>query len=734
MARQTEPDIETALTWWDELPNKWTPIGWREHRFRFNVLFNGTILADPCLSPRGEQWKGQGAQLSFVGPELRQDNGCFTQGWRDCPAPALWTEWYHEGFQLRQTAFAHAGHDPSLYAWIRLEIAATCPPIPTDQTCRIFVTINAPHVNVNMSLRNNLKYDDHHAAYPRQLHLSGCTLLEPDGRTRLAIVPGSDCSAAFDPDRSRLAIDLPGKPGARVDLLLPMLPTDAAAFDAELALGYESALAQANRFWSEKPFTAAVFDCPEKYINQAIIRSLQITQITTEPTASDALALLTGSLNYQGIWATPAAMTIVLFLDQMGCHDHSRRCLELFKPAQGQVKPPSDHIPPHPGYLASPREYKSIDWLTDHGAILWAICEHIAMSGEPADAWLPTILPACEFIRDARAIKGHGGVEGIMPPAVNTDMKVATQSVWSDGWNYLGLASAVRLLKSIGHPSAAQFDREATAYKRTFLKAFRSRAAEMPTWAAPDGTTHPLVPTALSGDNPRDYRIFYLDTGPLFLVFSGLMNARDPLMKSALRWFREGPQTKWGRHDGGPWQMPFLDLEQSSCEPGYSWNAYHSHQLGDRSRYLQAMYSMFAGAMSRQTYTICETRGGITGLCNCLPCFPMARLAVLDDQIEPGSLHLLRVAPLAWLRPARETRLENMPTEFGPVTFSFRLDESGSGLLVNFQASYRTQPKRVVLHIPPVRGLKRVVVNGCELEGFCGRAARAGLVLRFPES
>ena len=55
------------------------------------------------------------------------------------------------------------------------------------------------------------------------------------------------------------------------------------------------------------------------------------------------------------------------------------------------------------------------------------------------------------------------------------------------------------------------------------------------------------------------------------------------------------------------------------------------------------MYSLFAGASSRQTYTVCETRGGITGVTPCLPGVWLARLAVIDDQIRDDELHLLRL-------------------------------------------------------------------------------------------
>src|SRR5690606_7920873 len=44
---QPEPNVEIAKRWWPAQRNVWTPLGWKDHAFRFNVLYNGTILVAP---------------------------------------------------------------------------------------------------------------------------------------------------------------------------------------------------------------------------------------------------------------------------------------------------------------------------------------------------------------------------------------------------------------------------------------------------------------------------------------------------------------------------------------------------------------------------------------------------------------------------------------------------------------------------------------------------------------
>jgi hypothetical protein len=125
------------------------------------------------------------------------------------------------------------------------------------------------------------------------------------------------------------------------------------------------------------------------------------------------------------------------------------------------------------------------------------------------------------------------------------------------------------------------------------------------------------------------------------------------------------------------------------------------------------MYSLLAGGLSRQTFISCETRGGITENVFTNPlAVDLVRLAVVDDEVEPDALHLLRLAPLAWFTDKEETRFENMPTDFGPVTLKWQLEGAGKTLRVDYAPRFRVTPKSVILHVPPLRGLTQVTING----------------------
>ena len=748
-----EPCVEVASRWWPELPNVYTPIGWKNHLFRFNVFYDGSVLAQP--NPPGgidalAAWDGLGAHLMIMPSnsghhpypwrsgksQLTTDGGrrWGYQGWTDDDAPVLWTDWrqsYHglRGIVLREEVFAHVpgGHDietgtEPLFAWIRVSVADRNPMVQREK-CGFLVQVTRPHARYNMYVGRNLILDHDEATYPRELRCEGAeggggVLLEPDGTVRLGASPGPGATAGpFEPEEDiphlLLWAEMPAQVGAYVDLLLPMIPQKRAAFEKELRLRRAAALAECNRYWAKRPATAATIETPEPFVNSFLRRNIQFGEVIAQKMPeSDHYTNLTGSLIYSRVWATPTTMIDTMLLDTLGYHGAVDRYLEILRAAQGTAKPPGPSYENHRGYLATPRPLSAYDWLSDHGAILHAACHHALLSddGDFVDRWLGPILSACEFIRDSRARTDHEGVPGVIPPAIATDRNVPTQAVWNVGWHYKGLTSAIQLLRRLGHGRAEEFAEEAEDFRAVFLEALRRETEKSPTWTDAEGREHHLVPTSLSPGTQITHA-FYLDTGPLSVVYLGLLDADDPLIESSLRFFREGPNHRLydpaGHHD----QPPVLLHELSSCEPCFSWGFFHAHQSCDRYRFFEGMYSLLTGAHSRKTHIQCETRGGITGI-PAIEAVYLIRLCVVDDAIEDDSLHLLRLVPRAWLSESGTTRFEDIPTIFGPVSVSFRLEGSGTRLHVTYSHRFHHPPKRVVLHTPPVEGLAEMVING----------------------
>ena len=704
------------------------------------------------MRPHAKRWLGQSFQLTFLPAAdgmpvplpshqtqlWRVDGGHGLQGWdTEHATPVLWTEWrLNAGIIIRQEIFSHVpgaadiktGIEPH-YAWIRLRVTHVNELRgPKQQSVSVQLT------QVYFKHAETYKNEDGItidvvpvlAPYPKTLRAqeqTGLRILEPDDKVRLVVLPHETGKVTFfeaSPGNRiyALKIQLNAVVGDHIDFLVPMLPAESADIQAEQTLGLENALAECNRYWAKIPEGAARIHVPEERLNRVFAQSIKFADIIAERDYENGdYTYLTGSWGYDNLWSTPSSMTGHMFLSLLGYHESVARHIELFRKHQGSVKPPGPSYELHPGYFSTPRTLTAFDWLTDHGAILLEVSTHALLSGDAQfiSEWTPAILKACDFIQDSCKRTDHDGVPGLLPPAVATDDLIPTQTVYALAWNYKGLCSAVRLLKSIHHPRATEFDQFAARYKETFVTGFRERSANAPEWTDATGRKHRKPPTTLSS-RPMPYHsfsdAFYLDGGPMVAVWAGLMDAGDELMRDCVQFFREGPDTLLYGVNSNPLSRPVLIHEISSCEPCYSWNIVHSWQLNDRPRFLEGVYSLFGGAMSQQTYSACEHRHGIQ-TCQCPTYFGfyLARLSVIDDEIAGGELHLLRLCPLAWLKPDQDTVFERMPTLFGEANLRFRLTDGGKTLAVSFSGKWRSSPPRVVLHAPPMP-LERITVNG----------------------
>ena len=88
--------LEIASGWWPEIENTWVPIGWKDHPLRFNVLYNGTLIAQPVRYPA----RGQGVQLTF----LPSHDGVPPRADHHAAVPASRARWRRRGPGLERRA------------------------------------------------------------------------------------------------------------------------------------------------------------------------------------------------------------------------------------------------------------------------------------------------------------------------------------------------------------------------------------------------------------------------------------------------------------------------------------------------------------------------------------------------------------------------------------------------------------------------------------------------------
>ena len=764
-----EVDVEVAKAWWPEQYNVWTPVGWPDHYFKYAVLYNGAVVVSPAApsakKPHAKVWNGEDFQLTFCASEdghwyplpasavlLRDhDGGLGVQSWDpDHETPVLRTEFRSkDGVVLESAVFAHVpGAGPTVTAvepeFLRMRLSVKYldgfyHPDPYKMSILLskifFVHVDNMKLSPDIALMPGahcdkaLSFAEHSFSGGREGYR---VCQSDDGLVRLDVLTGEGEDVSFAtvaPGLYNLVATFPSQVGAHVDLIFPVLCQDPSVADAEASLSYDDALAESDPYWASlRPGTAATFDVPEDFINDALAQNLKFARVLAEKDyVSGEYCYISGVWQYDAFWPTPGSMISAMLMDPMGYFADTERYSEVFLHSQGVSPAPGAAFSLHPGYFSSPRDLESVDWLTDHGAVMWQVATHALLSGDEAfiTKWTDPLIKACEFIKDY-SLGEHPGIPGLLPAGWSTDEEVPVQSVWNLAWNYKGLSTAVRLLEKTGHPRAAEFASFRDLFKETFLKEYRRVVEEGPRWVDDGGNVRYRPPQELYTAGASRFQTqgrpvghtfmtdaFYLDGGPLCLVWAGLMDADDPIMQDMLAFFREGPN--WKIRKPFPWSLDraVLEHEISSCEPCYSFNAFHSWQLGDRRHFLEAMYSVLVGGISQNTYISCEHRHGIQGTLFAFPLgMGLARLSVIDEQIVPGELHLLRFCPLAWLRSDRPARFLRMPTEFGPVDLTAQLSEDGKTLEVSFKGDWRDRPDNVVLHVPPVPGLKKVSVNG----------------------
>ncbi len=752
---QTEPSAAVAKMWWPEQYNVWTPVSWPDHYFKFNVFYNGSVVLSPSgapWKPHSHKWIGQDFQLTFrASPDgaswampqainyiLREwDGGLGIQHWDSShEAPVLSTEFRNkDGMVMETSLFSHipgggevkTSLEP-LFARIRVRIKhidGNYPPAgPSYRMSVLLSRIYVSHCDFG-KLAPDILITPASASAVMPMSIGrfndGYGVFLEDGKLRLAAFPGPDAEVSMVQEQYgyNLQLTLPKREGAFVDLVVPMLPEAADVVEAESDITYDDALAEADRYWeSLKDPGAAVFDVPEEEINASVAQNIKFVPVIAERDYQNGeYCYVSGTWGYDALWPTPGAF-VGIMLDYLGYGSMVEKYDAVFAHTQGQVTPPGSFYKPHPGYFGTPRHLQSIDWMTDHGAIMWQVATHALLSGDPdfTEVWTGPLLKACDFIIDYSNAE-HPGVPGLLPAGWATDEATSKQAIWNLAWNYKGLCTTARLLERTGHPRAGEIAAFARDFKERFVSEYRKIVEAGPRWKDASGRDRYEPPTSLSNEVEGYHSFmsdaFYLDCGPLCLVWAGLLDADDPIMVDILDFFREGPNWELRKPFAWSCDRPVLEHEISTCEPCYSFNAFHNWQKGDREHYLEAMYSILIGAVSQNTYISCEHRHGMQGTQFAFPLgFMLARLAVIDEQIVPGDLHLLRFCPLAWLRSDRPARFLRMPTEFGPVDLKVQLSEDGRTLDVNFSGEWRDKPGRTVLHVPPVPGLKRVCVNG----------------------
>ena len=318
-----------------------------------------------------------------------------------------------------------------LFAWVRVSIQQVEPKADAPAKYAFSYKLYGPAIGRSMEQRSNLRYA--WQPYPRQLVVRARprraalrhVCVEPDGKIRLAVAASEGMPSRFPPRREGgRAADRVRRPARRngLDLLLPMIPTPRGDRPAR------SVCSATTRHWprptptgAKLPATAATIDVPEEEINRAI-RSLSEDGggdrregpghrrvLHPDRLLDVRQRLVHAQLDAAGLAAGPHGIPCPGGAVP-GRVPRSTRA----RPFRRESLQAAPRLPRHaqglPGdQLALGQRRVAL------GVFASTPCSPATRSS--SQTYSPAIVKSCEWIRDARRITGHGGIEGHSCPA-----------------------------------------------------------------------------------------------------------------------------------------------------------------------------------------------------------------------------------------------------------------------------------------------------------------------------
>lgn len=338
---------------------------------------------------------------------------------------------------------------------------------------------------------------------------------------------------------------------------------------------------------------------------------------------------------------------------------------------------------------------------------------------------------------------------GLLPPdKPGVDVQASTQTVYVLGHNITncqGLQDFGEFLTHTGIDSARgnKYIAEASDFRKTLMSAMERAAIRVPGRApfvdlqtlyfktTPDYGPEPYDDLAL-GRLQGTYYHYWVDMSLHYNFF----NPDDQVG----RWLADYVEQRNG------FVLGCTRARQQNNKP-YWWinnvydGGYYNYRLrsGQIEDFLLGFYSKLAFGMSRYLYVASEGSpfigynthdGGYVGADYSFPNSAanadtllmfrnMLALEELKDDVETGTLYLMRAAPRAWFEQGKRIEVSELPTYFGNVSFSVDSKVSQGKITATIGAPTKRYRDLVVSFRHPTKSaIRSVKVNGKEHSDF----------------
>lgn len=483
------------------------------------------------------------------------------------------------------------------------------------------------------------------------------------------------------------------KPGqtASVVFKIPFVPVDEARSEHVQDVrdaDYDHYLQAITAFWDRELNGTAVFSVPEEKVVNMHKASLMYDLVARNLDEDGKTFVQTVNMVHYNAFFSRDAAFIIHTYDLLGRPDVAEQCIEyvLLKDTNS--------------VLTGFRMTHPDAW----GQAVWTMAAHYRITGDKkfAERVYAAIPSHIEKLK-AEIAKDPLGLWPVAGPYDNE--MINGHYTGHSFWVLLGLQGAVQLAGALGHTDdAAKYQ----ALHDQYLASFNKQLALI------TKSTGGYIPPGL--DNPMDGMDWENATGGVYPF--GVLSPSDPLVAGTVNSIRnfayqEGITT-YGDNalkvktmlatNGADWAKPRRALLHhyelfNVLEPMLA--------LGMDREAIADFYSFLLHTGSTQSgfeYDLWAWRDRFPhdnypphGWCAARFNEFLRNMLVREDTEKP-QLHLASALSPLWLQKGKEIRVENAPTDFGPV--SYRIDATSAGAEVGIQSNWRQAPDELIFHVP----------------------------------
>lgn len=735
---------------------RYVPLGCDDNRQEIAVLYNGDILIDHSAlksQPTGREpllWPEGHLRYRIMGgnaPTRREGEDETAQEILENHLPVLLSAWTVGSIQYRQQNFAALLDDTQ----------DNEPNQRGDETTVMFgrvVLRNLEDRPATAHLWIAMDHPEELVLREEGLVLVAADLKPQDGsarksyeahRLRLYFNKGGTgdlrvTSSVDWPSILRYSIELEPKGAHAIEYRIPFVTLqDKHGWETLRALDHDAKLAETLDYWRREIASGAKMEVPEPLLNEFNRGQLTHIAITADKDPTTRLMMVPAATFGYNVCANEA-MHQVRALEVRGHHRRAERYLEPFIQLQGtrnlhgRYKSAGGAL--HGLRVSEDTDYQTFNYNLDHGFVLWMLAEHYKFTRdrEWANRVAPNLVAACDFItreRKATMLTDSEGRKvwqyGLLPEGHLEDPPEFHHWYAVNSYAARGIRDAAEVLAEIGHPEAKRIKNDADAFMSDLRRAAKESMIRAPVVRLTDATSVPFQPTRclLSGRDIGWIRDALY--GPIHLIACGVHEADSP---EAVWILKDAEDNVFPRPERGRFienmEKHWFSQGGITLQSNLLPNPLIYLKRGQPEHAIRAFYNSFAANLYRDVLVFCEhpIEGYGRGAG---PFFKspdesafivwFRHLLLMEDgdtlQITPG-------APRAWFEDGKEIECENMPSYFGPLSFSIT-SEAAKGLIVATVRPPKRSPPRVLeLHFrhPDKKPIKSVTVNGAPHKDF----------------